>query len=196
MITFTKPKSLVKNPLFEDQKKYTLSAFDLNTIDYPIQKVIAKLNEIPYCFTLQSCYGHFLYGDQTDPFNLVPLPETKFLENIKYRIAYIAMCVTNDKYGRNILTGLKNIEKIDPEYINGYRDLAISLIRYGELAEAHKNFLKALDLAHEIKKDQEIIKDVTKVLEEMEVGKREKKRWLDYPKYLLNPNQPEMEQVA
>jgi hypothetical protein len=115
--TFTEAKPLIEYPLFEDQKKCTLSAFDLNTIDYPIQKVIAKLNEIPYCFTLQSCYGHFLYGNQTNLLNLVPLPDTEVLENIRYRIAYVALCVKNDKYGMNILTSLKNIEKIDPEYI-------------------------------------------------------------------------------
>jgi tetratricopeptide (TPR) repeat protein len=54
--------------------------------------------------------------------------------------------------------------KLDREYINGHRDLAMSLIRYGEFEEAEGYFKKALRLAAVVDKDLEIIEDTVKLL--------------------------------
>ena len=63
--------------------------------------------------------------------------------------------------------GLKAVE-LDPHYINGYRDLALSLLRYGERQEAFSNYKKAMDLAKSADKKKEIQNEVDRVL--LEVG--------------------------
>ncbi|GAG86827.1 unnamed protein product, partial [marine sediment metagenome] len=85
--------------------------------------------------------------------------------------------------------GEKAIE-IDPGYINGYRDLTVSMIRYGKLNEAYKYYLKALEKAVEPDKDLEIIRDVIKVLVQMSVSEDEQKRFRNPPKKLLVPPKP------
>ena len=59
--------------------------------------------------------------------------------------------------------GMRAIQ-LDPNYINGNRDLALSLIRYGEYKEAEKYYNKALLLAKEPDKDLEIMHDIEKTL--------------------------------
>jgi len=46
-------------------------------------------NELPYCFTLQSCFGHFVFCGQNDQQNLEPLPVNDPIVKVEYRIAYI-----------------------------------------------------------------------------------------------------------
>ena len=64
METFTELKPIVKNPLFRKQREQALKNLDLTTIDVPVCDIIKGFADIPYCFTLQSCYGHFLYKEQ------------------------------------------------------------------------------------------------------------------------------------
>ncbi|MCP5104626.1 MAG: hypothetical protein GY950_14670 [bacterium] len=82
--------------------------------------------------------------------------------------------------------GLRAVE-IDPGYINGYRTLAVSLIRYKEFNEAFKYFENALRLAAEVEKDQEIIKDALEALDEIKAPKKEKKKWQTPKPELLIP---------
>ena len=49
---------------------------------------------------------------------------------------------------------------LDPKYINGNRDLAIALVRYGELDEAYSYYSGALQLSSDPDKKDEVIKDV------------------------------------
>lgn len=86
-------------------------------IDKPITELINVFDELPYCFTLQCCYGHFLHGGQNDPHNLEPLPMTDAIARVEYRIAYIALCIENSDLGRMLFDALKGIADIDPENI-------------------------------------------------------------------------------
>lgn len=86
-------------------------------IDAPIIDLINGFNRLPFCFTLQSCYGHFVYNGQHDPHNFEPLPATGALNEVEYRIAYIAFCIENSPLGRNLLERLKGITAIDPQYV-------------------------------------------------------------------------------
>ena len=72
---------------------------------------------LPFCFTLQCCFGHFLYENQKDRNNLAPLPVSDTLDTIEYRIAYIAFCIENSQPGIRLLKQLKQIPALDPEYI-------------------------------------------------------------------------------
>jgi hypothetical protein len=115
--TFTEPKALVENPHYQDQRQKSLAGLSEGMIDEPIIELINAFNKLPYCFTLQSCYGHFIYSGQNDPHNLDPLPLTDTIARVEYRIAYIALCIENSDLGRMLFDALKEIADIDPENI-------------------------------------------------------------------------------
>lgn len=117
METFTEFKPLVNNPLFHQQREKSLNLLDINNIDAPIKEIIKDFSNLSYCFTLQSCYGHFLYDNQKNPNNIESLPESDNIIIVEYRIAYIALCIRNNEQGRMLLQELKKITSIDPDYI-------------------------------------------------------------------------------
>jgi hypothetical protein len=117
METFTKPKPFVDNPLYGKQKDESLASLDINTIDAPIVEIIRDFAKLPHCFTLQSCYGHFLYDNQREPRNVDPLTNLDKGLNVEYRIAYIALCIQNSETGLRLFQSLGNLTVIDPEYV-------------------------------------------------------------------------------
>ncbi len=117
METFTTLKNLVENPYYREQRQKSLAGLTGVMIDTPIIEHINCFNKLPFCFTLQSCYGHFLYKGQKDPNNLDPLPIVNTIARVEYRIAYIAFCIDNSDKGRRLLDTLKTIVSIDYENI-------------------------------------------------------------------------------
>ena len=117
METFTEPKELVENPHFRDQRQKFLAGLSDSIIDEPIIELVNAFNKLPYCFTLQSCYGHFVYSGQNDPQNLEPLPLTDTIDEVEYRIAYIAFCIEYSDLGRMLFDALKAITDVDPDNI-------------------------------------------------------------------------------
>lgn len=117
METFTGLKKLVDAPSYLEQRKLSLLNLDMDTIDVPITSIISSFRKIPYCFTLQSCYGHFLYEEQGDKYSIEKLPVLSGTIEIEYRIAYIAICIENNGSGESLLQSLNQIPEIDPEYI-------------------------------------------------------------------------------
>jgi len=117
METFTEFKPLADNLLYQKQREKSLSGLDINNIDAPIIEIINSFAKLPFCFTLQSCYGHFVYKNQKNPKNVEPLPGFDDISNVVYRIAYIALCIQNDDRGKILLEKLSNIPSIDPKYV-------------------------------------------------------------------------------
>jgi hypothetical protein len=115
--TFTELKEFAENPHYQVQKQKILNDLTDNMIDMPIIDLINRYNKLPYCFTLQSCYGHFVYNGQKDLHNLDPLPVTGAIDKIEYRIAYIAFCIENSAAGRGLFETFKKVTSIDPENI-------------------------------------------------------------------------------
>jgi len=115
--TFTELKKLAENPHYQVQKRKTLCDLTDDMIDIPIIDLINGFNKLPYCFTLQSCYGHFVYNGQKDTHNLEPLPVKGAIDKIEYRIAYIAFCIENSLLGRELFESFKVITAIDPENV-------------------------------------------------------------------------------
>jgi hypothetical protein len=115
--TFTELKELVENPHYQKQKQKVLCDLTDDMIDTPIIDLINGFNKLPYCFTLQSCYGHFVYNGQKDTHNLEPLPIKNTIAKVEYRIAYIAFCIENSLLGRELFAALKKITAIDPENV-------------------------------------------------------------------------------
>lgn len=117
METLVDPKELVENLRYQDQRQKCLAGLSDEAIDEPIVDLVNAFNKLPYCFTLQSCYGHFIFAGQNDSHNLEPLPITDSIAEVEYRIAYIAFCIENSDLGRKLLNSLKEITFIDPENI-------------------------------------------------------------------------------
>jgi len=117
METFTDLKDFVDNPDFHEQRKKCLNKLDFESIDAPIVELISGFAKLDCCFTLQCCYGHFLYNIQDNPYNVEPLPASSSISNVDYKIAYIALCIENSKQGKSMFQQLKDIPSIDPEYV-------------------------------------------------------------------------------
>lgn len=83
----------------------------------PIVNLINGFNALPFCFTLQCCYGHFVFDGQHDTHHLEPLPATEIITKIEYRIAYIAFCIENSNSGQELIKSLMEMTDIDPENI-------------------------------------------------------------------------------
>jgi hypothetical protein len=114
--TFTEPRQFVENPRFSKDRHDTLTALDLHTIDEPIVDLINGFTALSHCFTLQSCYGHFLYSPEQDTFSLDPVP-TKNTGYIRYRLAYIVFCIDNSPAGRAFHNSLAKVPELDPDYV-------------------------------------------------------------------------------
>jgi hypothetical protein len=115
--TFANPKEFVENPQFRDQKQKMMAGLSDEMLDAPIIELINSFNLLPYCFTLQCCYGHFVHDRQKDPYNLEPLPVTNTIRSVEYRIAYVAFCIENCASGRMFREALSDIRLADPDNI-------------------------------------------------------------------------------
>lgn len=117
METYTSVKEFVSNPNFKIQKRKSLNNLNYKDIDKPIINIIKRLNELPYFFTLQCCYGHFLNPGQKDEHNLKPISKSCDFKEIEYRIAYLAFCIQDNEKGKELLNNLRDLTKIDPKNI-------------------------------------------------------------------------------
>lgn len=117
METYVDLKAFADNPGFKAQRQASLDQYDRTTIDPPMVEIIEGLIKRFHCFTLQSCYGHFLYPGQTELKNTAALPISGEITDVDYRIAYIALCIENSQSGRDLFGKLEKIQAIDPDYI-------------------------------------------------------------------------------
>lgn len=122
MQTYTEIRPFVHDPIFEKKRKESLieleDLLESNSIDIPIIDIVRGFMRIPYCFTMQSCYGHFVHDYNRDDNNVEPI--SKFSDEdleIRYRIAYMAFCLQNNDSGKRLFNDLKIISEIDPKNI-------------------------------------------------------------------------------
>ena len=114
MQTFRKAKPFSDDPYYQERRRRALGDLDISAIDEPIMGIISAINTLPYTFTLQSCYGHFLYEGQGDEHNIDPLPQGAGIERVDYRIASLAFCVENSEQGRSLRLEIEELVQIDP----------------------------------------------------------------------------------
>ena len=117
METFTKIKEFAENPDYYRDRQKSISNLVIGSIDKPIIDLIKLFQKLPCCFTLQSCYGHFLYEGQKNPNNIKQLPKSNNIKTVEYRIAYIALCIQNSKSGKILFKRLSMLPQIDFKYI-------------------------------------------------------------------------------
>jgi len=117
METYVEAKDLVHNPHFLTQRQRALLDLAEALFDEPILDLIARFTNLRYCFTLQCCYGHFLFDEQSDPHNLESLPNLNKEIDVEYRIAYIAICIQDNLPGKLLLKDLRELCLVDPKNI-------------------------------------------------------------------------------
>lgn len=117
METFIPPKDFIDDPCYREQRHKSQKSLDLSTIDPPIVDIVVGFSKLPYCFTMQCCYGHFLYPGQSNRHNIESLPNTEVIRTVEYRIAYLALCINKSRPGRVLFNDLADIPLIEPEYI-------------------------------------------------------------------------------
>lgn len=106
METYTAPRPLEDYPGFQSSRQLALHNLDVTLIDNPLVGLIKDLNKLPYLFTLQCCYGHFLTtdGEELSDFDLL-----RTTSKVEYRLAYIAFCIENSPSGKQFVQQLKEI---------------------------------------------------------------------------------------
>ena len=116
METFTEPREFVKHNRYSQDRQEALAALDFGSIDEPIVDIVAGFARLPHCFTLQCCYGHFVCAPEQDPHSLEPIPHG-YAGLVRYRIAYIALCLENSPRGRALRQSLARVQAVDPGYV-------------------------------------------------------------------------------
>ncbi len=116
METFARPREFVHDPRYEVERERAIRSLSLENIDAPIRDAVTGLAQLPYCFTLQSCCGHFVHAEQPAAEGLDPLPE-RDVGTVTYRIAYLALCIQDSARGRRLVSSLAELSSTDPEHV-------------------------------------------------------------------------------
>ncbi len=122
METYTTVKPLVLNPGYTAGRKSALEQLQVaiqdGHIDPPLTDLLTTIATLPFCYTLQSCYGHFVHEKQKNDQNLEPLaPYAATIPEVTWRIAYMAFCIENSRGGRAFCSALRELSTIDPRNI-------------------------------------------------------------------------------
>lgn len=122
METFTKARPLVPSPGYDTDRREALVGLNTEigkgSTDEPTLDILMQFSNIPFCYTLQSCYGHFMLEPSTADRNTKRVVDVAGKSSkLHYRIAYVAFCVQNSDQGLALLEDLKAIADVDPDYI-------------------------------------------------------------------------------
>lgn len=118
MQTFVPSIPLQNISNFAQTKAQTLLDLNKDPIDTPIKDIVMSLNALPYCYTIQCCWGHFVSTSQPDKHNLAVVKKKDIDEKIEYRIAYLALSLENTPAGKAFLDKMEKIPtRIDSSYV-------------------------------------------------------------------------------
>jgi hypothetical protein len=104
----------VENPDFAAQRGEALADVDADEIDAPIVQLITGFADLPYCYTLQCCHGHFVRDSDTDDHTLARLPDEPRDEVVLYRIAYVTWCIDTEAEGMRLMQDLRAVAAAAP----------------------------------------------------------------------------------
>ena len=108
---------MVNDPDYPNRRQRRMEKLHIDEVDAPITSLIENLCDFNFCYTIQSCFGHFLYVGQENPKHIGPLPSAGQITSVKYRIGYMAFCIENSRLGYEFMHLLQQIPEIDPNYI-------------------------------------------------------------------------------
>jgi hypothetical protein len=88
------------------------------SIDPPLLPMIRECIPITHFFTVQCCFGHFVHDMEPDTENLVPPSQySGKIETVRYRLAYLAICLQNNIRGREMYSDLEEMAADNPDYV-------------------------------------------------------------------------------
>ena len=118
MQTFTAEKPLVENPDSEQQRAEHPSSFrscPRRRKSIPRSAPFSRFMAAPHCFTIQSCYGHFVHEQEPDIRNTARLePCAGCITRVEYRLACMAFVVRNGGAGQSFLRDLRGMPALEP----------------------------------------------------------------------------------
>ena len=122
METFTHAKPFTRHPGYaaDREKAHRELAEEMirGSIDTPLLPLIREWIPIHHCFTVQCCFGHFVHDLEPDTENLVPPSRYKGkIETVRYRLAYVAVCIQNNSHGKEMFADLEDLAADNPDYI-------------------------------------------------------------------------------
>ena len=122
METFTSPKPFKPHPEFATERAMALQRLEelirLAEPDPPLITLLLQFMQIPFCFTLQSCYGQFVYNQSPGDRNLAPVSSfPDGVQYLRYRLAYMVFCIEDKVQGHALYGDLESMTDIDPLYI-------------------------------------------------------------------------------
>ena len=116
METFSEARDFTEHLHYAPDRSRVLSGLRLKEIDAPIRDIVIAMGRLPQCFSLQCCYGHFVWKGQADAQNLDDLPAVD-TGPVRYRIAYLALCIERGERGAYLRERLANLCEIDEKYV-------------------------------------------------------------------------------
>jgi hypothetical protein len=122
METFAGPKRFVDNPEYEQNRLVALgtlrSLISTGRIDPPLVELITLFSRVSHCYTIQSCFGHFVHALEPDKHTLARLtPYRGMVRTVQYRIAYIAFVLETSENGFMLYRDLRALALKNPGYI-------------------------------------------------------------------------------
>jgi hypothetical protein len=115
---FTEPRIPEPNQDFARQREEALVRLDLEGLDCPLRDLVSRLAEMPCCFPVESCCGHYaiLDGGRRRVFDSLP-PLNGSTTSVLYRVAHVALCLDDSPSGRDLLRELRAVPAIAPERV-------------------------------------------------------------------------------
>jgi Uncharacterized conserved protein len=122
METYTSVKPLVFNPGYSTGRQNALDQLKVEIragrIDPPLIDILTMISGLPCCYTLQSCFGHFVHEKQRNEQNFEPLARYEgTVAEVTWRIAYMAFCIEDSPDGRALCSALQDLTTIDPNNV-------------------------------------------------------------------------------
>jgi hypothetical protein len=116
--TFTEPRQLEANPHFAAQRIAALAGLASATLDRPLVTLVQGFADLPWCFPMQSCCGHFVFLEGQDRRNLDRLPPTASAPaRVLYRLAYLVLALDDGPEGQALLRQLRAVPAIAPDLV-------------------------------------------------------------------------------
>jgi hypothetical protein len=122
METFAGPKPFVDNPGYEKNRFAAIETLRnliaRGKIDQPLVELLELYSRVPHCYTIQSCFGHFVHEWEPDEHTTARLaPYRGIVHTVHYRLAYLAFVLEKSKNGSVLCRDLRTLASRNPRYI-------------------------------------------------------------------------------
>ena len=122
METFAGPKPFVDNPEYERNRCVALetlrSLIATGRIDPHLVDLMTLFSRVSHCYTIQSCFGHFVHERESDEHTTARLaPYQGMVSTVFYRIAYLAFVLEKSENGFVLCRDLRTLALQNPGYI-------------------------------------------------------------------------------